>query len=52
MGKCYFWFLKCTGKTTIFGKNLIICNFSGYKGEPSDVETFLYILVFVVENSV
>ena len=52
MGKCYFWFLKYTGKTTIFGKNLIICNFSGFKGEPVDVETFLNILVFVVENSV
>ena len=52
MGKCYFRFLKCTGKTTIFAKNLLICNFSGYKEEPSDVETFLNILVFVVENSV
>ena len=49
----FFQFLKCAGKTTIFGKNLIICcNFSRYKGDPSDVEMFLNLLLFVAEYSV
>ena len=44
-----FWgFLKCVGKTTIFGKKVMTCNFSGYEGGLSDVETFLNILLFVV----
>ena len=33
-------FLKRVEKTTIFGKKVIVCNFSRYKGDPSDVETF------------
>ena len=52
MGKTFIWFLKCVGKTTIFGKKIIICNIFRYEGEPIDVETFLNILLFVVENSV
>ena len=31
---------KCLGKTKIFRKYIVICNFSGYKGEPGDIETF------------
>ena len=33
-------------------KKLIICNFSKHTGDPSDVETFLNILLFLVDNSV
>ena len=36
----FFWFLRYVGKTKILVKNIVICNFSGYKGEPSYVETF------------
>ena len=32
-------------------EKLFVYNFSGYKGDPNDVETFLNILIFVVEYS-
>ena len=44
--------MKCVGKTTIFGKKVIICNLYRYKGDPSDIETFRNTLLFVVEYSV
>ena len=40
MGIFFFGFLNCLGKTSIFWKYIDICNFSGYKGELSDIETF------------
>ena len=50
--KILLLFLSGAEGTTIFGKNLIICNFSRSKGDPSDIETCPNILLFVVEYSV
>ena len=50
--KSFFQILNCVGKTTIFGKKVIICNFSRYKGDPSDVETFQNILLCVGDYSI
>ena len=35
----FLGFLKSVGKNEIFRKYIVICNFSGYKGELSDIET-------------